>query len=460
MIRTPKLRPAHTVVIGGSVAGLCAARVLSEHCDRVTLYERDELPDEPINRSAIPQGQHVHLLMARGGEELEKLFPGILAEMAAADVPVVRNDPDSIHFSAAGHVLGTGRTLESTYTAYVPSRAQLEWQIRRRATALPNVEVIARGVAQPRFDAAAGRVTGVELDDGEFIAADLVVDASGRGSRLPVWLQEWGFDRPREDAVKIGVSYASHRVRIPAGMMAEKMVLMSAGHDQPLGMGMLFHEDGVWTVTAFGVGRAEPPRDLAGIRALADRLLPEHVSVALRAGEPVGGMNFHRYPTAKWRRYDKLRRMPAGILPFGDAVASMNPTYGQGVTLTTLQAANMRAALARGFDDMGNRLARATARTIFPVWTMNAVADYVGHGAEGEYPRWYTPMFSLFDQFLGAAESDPVLAEWFLRRTSLLDSLYLAPSPRLVGRAVRHNVRAWLADRRERNTRERVSAGN
>ncbi|MCV7319814.1 FAD-dependent oxidoreductase [Mycolicibacterium confluentis] len=449
MTRTPKLQPKHVVIIGGSIAGLCAARVLSDHCDRVTLFERDELPDQPVNRSAIPQGQHVHLLMARGGEELEKLFPGILDEMVAAGVPVVRNDPDSIHFSAAGHVLGTGRTLESTYTAYVPSRAQLEWQIRRRATELPQVELVNRGVAHPRFDQAAGRVTGVVLDDGETIDADLVVDASGRGSRLPVWLQEWGFERPREDSVKIGVTYASHRVRIPDGMMSEKMVLMSAGHDRPLGMGMLFHEDGVWTVTAFGVGKAEPPKDLDGIHELADTVLPPHISTALRAGEPVGEMNFHRYPVSRWRRYDKLDRMPEGIFPFGDAVVSMNPTYGQGVTLSTIQAANLRSVLASG-GDVVNRLARSTARSTFPVWTMNAVADYVGHNAEGEHPRWYGPMFGLFDQFLGAAETDPVLAEWFLRRTSLLDSLYLRPSPRLVGRAVRHNMRAWMAERRNR----------
>lgn len=441
----------HAVVIGGSIAGLCAARVLSEHFGRVTLFERDELPDQPVNRPAIPQGQHVHLLMARGAEELEKLFPGLLRDMTDAGVPVVRNQPESIHFSAGGHVLGTGKTLESNFTAFVPSRGQLEWQIRRHVSALPNIDIVERGVAHPQYDPTLARVTGVVLDDDTTVAADLVVDASGRGSRLPVWLQQWGYEAPREDSVKIGVTYASHRVRIPDGLIAEKMVLVSASHDEGLGMGMLFHEDGIWTVTAFGVAKAEPPHEWAAVCDQADATLPPHISAALRAGEPVSELKIHRYPTSKWRRYDKLDSFPAGILPFGDAVVSLNPTFGQGVTMSTVQAANLREVMAAGRSDLVARLARKTARTTFPVWTMNSVADQVAHGAEGNRPRWYGPMYSLFDQFLGAAETDPVLAEWFLRRTSLLDSLYVNPPPRLVGRAIRTNLRMWLAGRRKGN---------
>lgn len=437
----------HAVVIGASIAGLCAAGVLSNHFDRVTLYERDALPDGPANRSAIPQGQHVHLLMARGAQELEGIFPGLLDDIAGAGVPVVRNEPESIYFAAAGHVLGTGQRLNDRFTAYVPSRGQLEWQIRKRVTAMPSVDVVHRGVSHPRFDEETNRVTGITLDNGEPVAADLVVDASGRGSRLPVWLREWGFEPPREDAVQVGVTYASHRVLIRSGLLAEKMVLVGASRDRPLGMGMLFHEDGIWTVTTFGVAKTEPPRDLAGICRLAETLVPAHISSALRTGEPFGDMTFHRYPASRWRRYDKLSSLPSGIVPFGDAVVSLNPTFGQGVTMTAIQAANLRKVLGSGTGDLAANLAKATARTTYPVWLMNAVADHAEHGAQGDRPWWYRPMYGLFDQFLAAAEADPVLAEWFLRRTSLLDSLYLAPSPRLIGRAVGNNLRYWLTER-------------
>jgi 2-polyprenyl-6-methoxyphenol hydroxylase-like FAD-dependent oxidoreductase len=438
----------HAIVIGASIGGMSAARVLADVAERVTVYERDALPTQPANRGAVPQGRHVHMLMARGAQEFEKLFPGLLAGMVADGVPILENRPDCIHFGAAGHVLGTAHRLQDEFTAYVPSRPHLEWQIRRRALALDNVELVAAGVAEPCYDSAAQRVTGVALDSGEQIAADLVVDATGRGTRLPAWLEKWGYARPGEDTVDVGISYASQRVQVPDGLIAEKVVVAGASRQQPLGMGMLFYEDGIWNVTTFGVGKAQPPHDFSQICALADQVTPAHVASALRKGTPLDDMAFHKYPTSRWRRYDKLDRFPGGIFPFGDAVVSFNPTFGQGMTMTAIQAGNLRAVLDTGASDIARSLAKATAKTTYPVWMMTAIGDLVLHNASGPAPRWYKPVGNLFDQFLGAAETDPVLAEWFLRRFSLLDSLYMVPSPQLVGRTMRHNLRLWLAERR------------
>ncbi|MEV3901213.1 oxidoreductase [Mycobacterium sp. NPDC050551] len=447
----------HAIVIGGSIAGLCAARVLSDFYEHVTVFERDELPQGPANRAAVPQGRHVHLLMARGAAEFESHFPGLLDDMVAAGVPILENRPDCIHFGAAGHVLGTQHTLRDEFTAYVPSRPQLEWQIRRRVVAIPNVDIVRRLVTEPTFDAAAQRVTGVRLEDDEAVPADLVIDATGRGTRLPVWLSQWGFERPREDAVDVGIGYASQQVQVPDGLLAEKVVVAGASDELPLGVGMLFYEDGLWNVTTFGVGKVEPPKDFTGMCALADKILPSHVAAALRAGKPVGEMAFHKYPTSRWRRFDKLDRFPAGIVPFGDAVVSFNPTYGQGMTMTSLQAGHLRRALENPGESLARTLGKSTAKSTYPVWQMNAVGDLTLHGATGPMPWWYSPVGGLFDQFLGAAETDPVLAEWFLRRFSLLDSLWMVPSPRLVGRTIRHNMRLWLAERRA--ARDPVAVG-
>ena len=446
----------HAVVIGASIAGMCAARVLSDFYDRVTVYERDELPDGPANRSAVPQGRHVHLLMARGAQELDTHFPGLLDDMVAAGVPILENRPDCIHFGAAGHVLGTTRRLQDEFTAYVPSRPQLEWQIRRRAMAIANVDFVRAGVAEPSFDAARQRVTGVLLDTGEAIPADLVVDAAGRGTRLPVWLEQWGFDRPREDSVDVGIGYATHQLRIPDGLITEKVVIAGASREQPRGIGMLYYEDGTWGLTTFGVARIEPPHDFAGMCALADEVVPPHIAAAIRQGEPIGEVAFHKYPTSRWRRYDKLDRFPAGILPFGDAVVSFNPTFGQGMTMSSLQAGHLRRALESPDTDLAREFNEATAKSTYPVWTMNAIGDLILHRASGPMPWWYRPVGGLFDQFLGAAETDPVLAEWFLRRFSLLDSLYMIPSTRLVGRTIRHNMRLWLAEKRAARRRTPV----
>jgi 2-polyprenyl-6-methoxyphenol hydroxylase-like FAD-dependent oxidoreductase len=453
------------VVIGASIAGLCAARVLSDFYDRVTVFERDELPSTPVNRTAVPQGRHVHLLMARGAVEFDALFPGLLDDMAAAGVPKLENRPDCIYFGAAGHLLGTGRTLRDEFTAYVPSRPHLEWQIRRRVAEIRNVEIQRRSVREPRFDADVQRVTGVLLDsdtdEPEFVAADLVIDAAGRGTRLPVWLEQWGFQRPPEKTVDVGIGYASHQFRLPEGAIRERVIVAGASRQQPRGLGLLGYEDGGWVLTTFGVAKVEPPHTFPEMLALAKKLLPAELSAALERAEPVGEVAFHRFPTSRWRRYHKLERFPAGILPLGDAVASFDPTFGQGMTMTSLQAGHLRRALANSptpNGDLAGEVNRATAKTTYPVWTMNAIGDLNFHHATGPAPRWYRPVGSLFDQFLGAAETDTVLAEWFLRRFSLLDSLYMIPTPPLIGRAIRHNFRLWLAERRQaRRDRHRVT---
>jgi 2-polyprenyl-6-methoxyphenol hydroxylase-like FAD-dependent oxidoreductase len=456
----------HAVVIGASIAGLCAARVLSDFYDRVTLFERDELPSTPVNRTAVPQGRHVHLLMARGAVEFDALFPGLLDDMVAAGVPKLENRPECIYFGAAGHLLGTGQTLRDEFTAYVPSRPHLEWQIRRRTVDIANLEIAQRSVREPRFDAGAQRVTGVLLDssdnaNAEFVPADLVVDAAGRGTRLPVWLEQWGYQRPREDVVDVGIGYASHQFRLPEGLIRERVIVAGASREQPLGLGMLGYEDGLWVITTFGVAKVEPPQSFSEMLRLAEKLLPEGLSAALERAEPVGEVAFHRFPTSRWRRYDKLDQFPAGIVPFGDAVASFDPTFGQGMTMTSLQAGHLRRALANRSttkQDLARKVNRATAKTTYPVWVMNAIGDLNFHHATGQRSWWYRPVGNLFDQFLGAAETDPVLAEWFLRRFSLLDSLYMVPTPPLIARAIRHNFRLWLAESRQaRRDRHRVS---
>src|SRR5271168_3965447 len=213
-----------------------------------------------------------------------------------------------------------------------------------------------------------------------------------RGARLPVCLAQWGFQRPIEDTVEIGVNYATARFRIPDGLIAEKVVVAGASHDQSLGLGMLCYEDGTWVLTTFGVADAKPPTTFPGMVALADELLPARFTAALAHAEPLGDPAFHAFPASRWRRYDRLDRFPGGIVPFGDAVASFNPTFGQGMTMTSLQAGNLRRALHWTNGDLAGEVNRATAKTTYPVWTMNAIGDTSFHHAHAEpVPWWWRP---------------------------------------------------------------------
>lgn len=444
----------HAVVIGASIAGLCAARVLSDFYTRVTVFERDELPSAPASRATVPQDRHLHMLMTRGANEFESLFPGLLNDMVAAGVPMLRTEPQRVYLGAAGHVLGTGSTLRKEFNAYVPSRPHLEWQLRRRVLEIGNVEIVRRSVAEPTFERAQRRVTGVLLDsvasdDRQFIAADLVVDAAGRGTRLPVWLAQWGYKRPTEQTVDVGITYATQMFRICDGSLEEKIVIAGASHDQSYGIGILRNEDDTWVLTTFGVANAKPPPTFDEMRALAAELLPTRFGVALAQAEPIGSPARHAYPVSRWRRYDRLHRFPAGIVAVGDAVASFNPTYGQGMTMASLQAGHLRRALEFPDRKLSAKLNRATARTTYPVWMSNGIGDVSFHNATASpAPFWWRPFGALFDQFLEEAETEPALAEWFLRRFSLLDSLYMVPSPPLVGRALANYVRRAVARRR------------
>lgn len=451
------------MVIGASIAGLCAARVLSDFYSTVTVFERDELPEAPANRATVPQDRHLHMLMARGAQEFDSLFPGLLHDMVAAGVPMLENRPDCIYLGAAGHVLdgaypaqGVHRLRAQPAAPGMAAAATGPAALQRPDCAAPGHRATVRAQAAASGRRAAGFPgSGQDREREEFIAADLVVDAAGRGTRLPVWLTQWGYRRPAEDTVDIGISYASHQFRIPDGLIAEKVVVAGASHDQSLGLGMLCYEDGTWVLTTFGVADAKPPPTFDEMRALADKLLPARFTAALAQAQPIGCPAFHAFPASRWRRYDKLERFPRGIVPFGDAVASFNPTFGQGMTMTSLQAGHLRRALkARNSamkGDLAAELNRATAKTTYPVWMMNAIGDISFHHATAEpLPRWWRPAGSLFDQFLGAAETDPVLAEWFLRRFSLLDSLYMVPSVPIIGRAIAHNLRLWLKQRERR----------
>jgi hypothetical protein len=311
---------------------------LSDFYDRVTVFERDELPSTPVNRTAVPQGRHVHLLMARGAVEFDALFPGLLDDMAAAGVPKLQNRPDCIYFGAAGHVLGTGHTLRDEFTAYVPSRPHLEWQIRRRALAIANVELQQRSVREPRFDAGEQRVTGVLVDSGDtadpaFVAADLVVDAAGRGTRLPVWLEQWGYQRPAEKVVEVGIGYASHQFRLPEGAIRERVIVAGASRQQPLGLGLLGYEDGTWTLTTFGVAKVQPPHTFPEMLALAKELLPERISAALEASRTCGRGGFPPLP-----------HQQVAPLPQDGPVSGRDPAVGR-------RGGQLRPHLWTGHDD-------------------------------------------------------------------------------------------------------------
>lgn len=436
----------HALVLGAGLGGLLAARVLSDAYEQVTLVDRDRLPADPRLRRGVPQGGQGHILQPRGGQIIGHLFPGILDEMETSGVPVIRDELDEFYFSAAGHVLRLHHKPARPLVTYIPSRPYLEWQIRKRVTALPNVR-IGEGydVGDPITDARE-RVTGVHFRDADAtpgtLTADLVVDAMGRGAHTPAWLERLGYGRPPEDKVAVDVTYATHRVRMAAGVLREKLVIVAPVPDRPTGLGLFRHEDDYWDFTVFGVGGQRPPRDPAEMIRFIEEFTPPHVVAALRNAESLADVAVHRFPTSRRRRYERMRRLPDGLIAFGDAICSFNPTYGQGMTVAAMEALALAHCLRDGVRELPRRFYSTAAAQIDPAWRFAAIADrpLLGKAAVPLAPKDRLA-YAISGQYLRAAEDDSALAEQFLRVLGLLDRPERLLSPSLPSRVARARLR-------------------
>jgi 2-polyprenyl-6-methoxyphenol hydroxylase-like FAD-dependent oxidoreductase len=202
-------------------------------------------------------------------------------------------------------------------------------------------------------------------------------------------------------------------------------------------MALLGYENDTWMLTAFGVAGAEPPRELPDIVAFVGALTPPHVSDALRDGEPIGEVCRFRYPESRWRRYDKLRRFPDGLLVLGDAICSFNPTYGQGMTVAALQAQALRQCLAEGTSHLARRFFRAAAGPIGVAWQFSVGGDLALPEVEG--PRSLSTRLTnkYVERLQTAAESDLDIAEQFTRVIGLIDPPSRLMRPKMLMGAAR-----------------------
>jgi 2-polyprenyl-6-methoxyphenol hydroxylase-like FAD-dependent oxidoreductase len=441
------------VVLGASMGGLLAARVLSDFYRTVTVVERDLLPGEPAQRRGVPQGQHVHGLLSSGSRVLDELFPGLLADLVANGAIVLEGDPSHVCMRLGGHELGrSGRLTDpKALTSYLASRPFLEAHVRNRLRAIGNVAILDGHDAVELIAAQPHRVTGVRVanrDDGieQVLDADLVVDALGRSARTPAFLDRLGYGRPPEERIVVQVTYASQLLRVPPGTLTEKLILVGALPERPTGGALFACENDTWIVTLAGMTRHEPPVDRAGMLRFAADFAPAPMMAALRAAEPLSEVSRYRYPASQWRRYDEMRRFPAGLLVVGDAICSFNPVYGQGMSVAALEAIALRDCLRRGTSGLSRRFFRAAAQPIGAAWQLAAGADLALPEAQGRRSaamrlgNWYT------ERVLAAAESDIVVTERFLRVTNFVDRPVRLLHPSVMMRVATSNRR-----RRQRN---------
>src|SRR6476661_3361416 len=441
----------HAVVLGASMGGLLAARVLADCYETVTVVERDVLPETSANRRGVPQGRHVHLLLGRGSQVLDELFPGFLDELVAAGAPSYNSDMSKLYLSNGGHLFPrSGRAKDVPF--FLPSRPLLESHVRRRMRAVANVTVldghdVVELTSTPPRDRVTGALVRARPNGSErVLGADLVVDAMGRGARTPAFLEGLGYGRPAEDQLGMRLAYSSQLLRIPPGMLNELMVIIGPVPGRPTGMALFGNENNTWMFSVIGMVGREPPDELAEMLAFVEDFAPAHVLAAIRAGEPLAEVARYRMPSSQWRRYDKMRRFPAGLLVFGDAICSFNPIYGQGMTVAALEALALQRCLRRGQRDLAPRFFRAAAKPIGVAWQLAVGADLAMPEVEGTRTLPMRLMNGYVDRLLTAAESDAEVVERFSRVISFLDPPTSLFHPALIARVATTNLRRRKGD--------------
>lgn len=376
------------VVLGGSISGLFAARVLAEAYDEVLLVDRDVLVGVEGPRRSRPQGRHINAMHARGRVVMEELYPGITQELI--DDGALSGD-----FSGDCRWYFHGRRLKRADIGYlaVPATAPLmERHIRERTAVLPNVVFAEqREILGLTTTADRSRVTGVRVqrigdDSEEVIAADLVVDATGRGSRTPIWLEEFGYPRVEEERTKVGLGYVTQHYRLTADPYHGDLAIIPVASPE-LPRGAIFTKvDGDRVLlTMYGLLGDHPPTDQAGVYAFAKSLSVPDIYDALQHAVPLDEPVAFRFPTTLRRRYERMERFPDGLLVTGDAVACFNPVYAQGMTVAAMAALTIRQHLHTGATPQAADFFRDLAYDVIdPPWEMTHTVDLGFKGVEGD----------------------------------------------------------------------------
>jgi 2-polyprenyl-6-methoxyphenol hydroxylase-like FAD-dependent oxidoreductase len=420
------------------MAGLAAARVLSDRYSNVTVLDRDTLPDGPEPRRGVPQSSQPHILLVSGLRELTDQFPGLDDELTA--LGGVRFDTGlglcAYRFGRRWPAARTDLDLVSV------TRPRLETVLRERVAALPGV-AIRDQVAVSGLAGSDGVVTGVVLDTGETLDAALVVDCTGRGARSDRWLAALGVPAPAQTEIKVGVSYATRvYARKPGDLQGWQgaLVLPVAPREKRSGFALPVEGDR-WLVSIGGWHVPDPPADAESFERCAKDLPDPIIASLISRAEPLTDVMIAKFPSSRWRHFEQLTHLPTGYVALGDAICSFNPIYGQGMTCAAKEASTLGAALDAHGRRAGPETARqyyaAAAKIVETPWQFAVGGDFNYPETTGPRPRGIALRNWFARRIAYASQVDPEVNATFASVQHLVTPPEVLFRPRFVVRVLR-----------------------
>jgi 2-polyprenyl-6-methoxyphenol hydroxylase-like FAD-dependent oxidoreductase len=432
------------VVVGAGMGGLTAAGALTDVFEQVLVLERDTLPADAVERAAVPQGRHVHALLAGGQLALGALFPGFDDDLVRAGAVPIRMGLD-IRTERPGFDPFPQRDLG--FDAFAMSRALVEWLVRQRVRALANVELRPGSRADALVARADGTaVTGVRWGRGdgahEILEADLVVDASGRGTLTLELLASVGLPAPEQTTIGVDLQYATCVFAIPDDAPADWKGVFHFPHAPRTSRGglLLPLEGRRWILTVAGRHGEHPPGDVEGFMAFTRGLRTRTIFDAIQPAKRLDEVARFGFPESVWRHYERLEAFPRGLLTVGDAVCRFNPVYGQGMSVAAMEAVALRRILAEaaGAPDPLAGLAppffAAAAAAIENPWFGAAVPDFIHPQTRGTRPENFEMMLKFGAGLTRLAARDPAVHRLTAEVQNLLTPRSAYKDPELVQR--------------------------
>jgi 2-polyprenyl-6-methoxyphenol hydroxylase-like FAD-dependent oxidoreductase len=429
------------IVVGGGIAGLSAARVLSDRFRQVVILEKDELPDGGTPRPGVPQGKHPHGLLAGGLKALEQLFPGFRQELTRAGAVQINRGFDVL-YEVAGQDPWPRTTLEVTTCAM--TRPLLELTLRRLLRRLPNVKVQGQcRVLNIVGESNTGAATGIcfRRSDGnlEILPSDLIIDASGNGSLTLDFLKALGRTPPEETIIGVNMHYASalfDGVDIKDHYKIA-YTLPNAPEESRGGL-VISAENGTYQVVLIGRGKDVPPIKESEFRSYAETLPTPTIHDAIKRAKCLTEITPCLFAQSRWRHFAQVSDFPSGVLPIGDAICRFNPVFGQGMSVAAREA-TLLSELLETYDHnsistlAADFLPRAETEIADP-WAMSAVPDFIYPETTGLRPQNLEQHLN-FQRGLGQlAARDETVLELLLDVRNLLKPLSALNDPAIVDR--------------------------